>query len=74
MREKDLVLEVTGLMFKGYPCTKDCSGHKAGWRYAMNKGMDMNNPQDVQTVTSWIRNSTQQFLGRRQVVPRGKIK
>ena len=54
MREKDLVLEVTGLMFKGYPCTKDCSGHKAGWRYAYNKGMDMNNPQDVQTVTSGL--------------------
>ncbi len=36
MRAKEFVpsLNETGLMFKGYPCTIDCSGHKAGYAYA----------------------------------------
>lgn len=25
--------------FKGYPCTKDCSGHKAGYEWAQRKGI-----------------------------------
>lgn len=25
--------------FKGYPCTKDCSGHKAGYAWAQRKGI-----------------------------------
>ncbi len=27
------------LTFAGSRCTKDCSGHKAGWRWAMRKGI-----------------------------------
>ena len=30
-----------GLWFKGYKCTKDCSGHKAGYRWS--KGKKINN-------------------------------
>lgn len=29
----------TGLTFKGYPCTKDCTGHQAGYRWAHQKGV-----------------------------------
>jgi hypothetical protein len=32
----------TGAMaenFKGYQCTKDCSGHKAGYAWAQHKGV-----------------------------------
>ena len=29
----------TGLMFKGYPCTKDCSGHEAGYAWAKYWGI-----------------------------------
>ena len=25
--------------YKGYPCTKDCSGHKAGYAWAEKKGV-----------------------------------
>ncbi len=25
--------------FKGYPCTKDCSGHEAGYAWAHSKGI-----------------------------------
>lgn len=25
--------------FHGYPCTKDCSGHKAGYEWAQKKGV-----------------------------------
>jgi len=25
--------------FKGYPCTQDCSGHKAGYAWAQRKGI-----------------------------------
>lgn len=31
--------ESTGLMFKGYPCTVDCSGHRAGYYWAKLKGI-----------------------------------
>lgn len=27
------------LMFKGYPCTVDCSGHDAGYRWAEKRGI-----------------------------------
>ena len=30
--------------FKGYSCTSDCSGHKAGYAWAAKKGI--NNPDD----------------------------
>jgi hypothetical protein len=35
MRIKDIVNE---LDFMGSPCTKDCSGHAAGYDWSMNKG------------------------------------
>lgn len=28
------------LTFMGYTCTKDCSGHRAGYRWAERKGID----------------------------------
>jgi hypothetical protein len=30
----------TRLQFKGYRCTKDCSGHKAGYTWAKQKGIN----------------------------------
>ncbi len=27
-------LQETGLWYRGYPCTKDCSGHQAGYNWA----------------------------------------
>lgn len=48
------IAEATGLMFKGYPCTKDCGGHKAGWKYAEQRRMDANNPNDVQKIASGL--------------------
>jgi hypothetical protein len=35
MRIKDIVTE---LDFMGSPCTKDCSGHMAGYDWSMNRG------------------------------------
>ena len=28
------------LYYMGYPCTKDCSGHQAGYAYAQYYGLD----------------------------------
>jgi hypothetical protein len=28
------------LTFKGYPCTRDCSGHEAGYEWAEENGID----------------------------------
>ena len=35
MKLRDLISELT---FAGRKCTKDCSGHQAGYRYAMQTG------------------------------------
>jgi hypothetical protein len=37
MKIKELL---EGLTFKGYPCTSDCSGHQAGWEYAVHWGLE----------------------------------
>jgi hypothetical protein len=39
----------TRLQFKGYRCTKDCSGHKAGYYWAKRKGINRMSqcPEDV---------------------------
>ena len=29
-----------GIYYRGYPCTKDCSGHEAGYNYAAYLGLD----------------------------------
>ena len=29
-----------GLVFHGYPCTQDCSGHEAGYEWAEEEGID----------------------------------
>lgn len=29
-----------GLTYRGYPCTKDCSGHQAGYNWAVAYGLD----------------------------------
>ena len=38
MRAKEfasgVVLRETGLYYRGYPCTVDCSGHEAGYMWA----------------------------------------
>lgn len=33
-------LPVLAQSFQGYPCTQDCSGHEAGYRWAQLKGID----------------------------------
>lgn len=33
----------SGLWFKGYRCTKDCGGHKAGYNWAKGKGVNKPN-------------------------------
>jgi len=57
MRAKEFITEMsimrrkkrgpTRLQFKGYRCTKDCSGHKAGYNWAKRKGL--NNMRDLPT-------------------------
>jgi len=54
MKISDIFTEATGLMFRGYPCTKDCSGHKAGYRWAAERALDPNNPNHVQLVNKGI--------------------
>jgi len=34
MRAKEFLNEQSGLTFRGFPCTKDCSGHAAGYAWA----------------------------------------
>ena len=48
MKAEEILKE--GLMYKGYPCTKDCSGHMAG--YAWAKARNIVNPQDLPTDTN----------------------
>jgi hypothetical protein len=33
------MIDEAGLTYKGYPCTKDCSGHRAGYMWAVRKGV-----------------------------------
>jgi len=58
MRAKEFITEIsigrrkkrygtTRLQFKGYRCTKDCSGHKAGYNWAKRKGL--NNMKNIPT-------------------------
>jgi len=37
-----LTATVDAATFKGYQCTQNCSGHKAGYEWAMKKGIDDN--------------------------------
>ncbi len=39
MKVKDIVDEA-GFSYKGYPCTKDCSGHMAGYAWADARDID----------------------------------
>lgn len=39
-RKKANEASPTGLEFKGYPCTKDCSGHQAGHDWAERWGIE----------------------------------
>ena len=48
MKIKDIIGEAG--YYKGYPCTKDCSGHIAGYRWAQRKGIMF--PQDCPYRTS----------------------
>jgi hypothetical protein len=40
MKIKDIAEAPAGFTYKGYRCTKDCSGHIAGYRWASEKGID----------------------------------
>lgn len=31
---------ISGYWFRGYPCTKDCGGHVAGYFWAKNSGIE----------------------------------
>ena len=48
MKAEEILKE--GLMYKGYPCTKDCSGHMAGYAWAQQRNIV--NPQDLPTDTN----------------------
>lgn len=45
MRASEFIVErrkkvrETGLYYRGYPCTKDCSGHRAGWEWANSRNI-----------------------------------
>jgi hypothetical protein len=43
--------------FGGYECTIDCSGHKAGYEWAEDKGIT-NKSQCDQILVSWGRRAT----------------
>jgi hypothetical protein len=45
MRATEILKE--GLQYKGYPCTKDCSGHMAGYAWAQQRNLI--NPADIPT-------------------------
>jgi hypothetical protein len=36
---EDIITENSGLWYKGYPCTIDCSGHAAGFEWAKEKNI-----------------------------------
>lgn len=36
----EATLEEQPLTYKGYPCTKDCSGHMAGYAWAERNNID----------------------------------
>ncbi len=44
MRAKEFLNEQSGLTFRGFPCTKDCSGHMAGYQWA--KIHNIQDPQE----------------------------
>jgi hypothetical protein len=48
MRATEILKE--GLQYKGYPCTKDCSGHMAGYAWAQQRNLI--NPADIPTDTN----------------------
>ena len=48
MKAEEILKE--GLQYKGYPCTKDCSGHMAGYAWAQQRNIV--NPQDLPTDTN----------------------
>jgi len=39
MKINEITEGILGLTYRGYPCTKDCSGHKAGYEWAKLKGI-----------------------------------
>jgi cation diffusion facilitator CzcD-associated flavoprotein CzcO len=55
----DCLTEATGLMFKGYPCTVDCGGHKSGYRWAALKmsGKTQADWQEVMAGIGTVHNS-----------------
>lgn len=38
MKINDIIGEAP-LYYRGYPCTKDCSGHRAGYEWALRYGI-----------------------------------
>jgi|TARA_R100001377_G_C3094888_1_gene77144 hypothetical protein len=48
MKATEFITE--GLMYKGYPCTKDCSGHMAGYQWAAERNIQ--NPAEIPSAKS----------------------
>jgi hypothetical protein len=54
MKINEIITEATGLFYKGYPCTKDCSGHAAGYMWAVMHGIvDANDCPNTTTNSFW---------------------
>jgi hypothetical protein len=51
-RRKRRVKEA-GLVYKGYPCTKDCSGHMAGYDWSERRGINNPNQCPQGNSNSW---------------------
>jgi hypothetical protein len=49
-----LVSGVNAATFKGYQCTQDCSGHIAGYKWAMRKGITGKSRSFVEGCYAWV--------------------
>jgi hypothetical protein len=57
MRAHEFISEVglsTGRSFKGSPCKTDCSGHRAGYQWAKEKGLKALGPAKPGTSKSFL--------------------
>ena len=52
------------LSYKGFPCTKDCSGHRAGYEWAKRKGISSQNQMPVTNSNSFREGGVSYALGR----------
>jgi hypothetical protein len=59
----------TNLDFHGSSCTKDCSGHKAGWDWQKKNPGKMPVTQSQSFVNGAMKRSTQLQAGRDMIAP-----